>query len=60
MNGFNVGLEEMMEDVFMGLKVTTEEEKNIKNRLHIVSARRADDGVLCVQYDDGQWVRIND
>lgn len=57
MNGFNTGLSEMMEDIFCGLKVTKEEEKNIKNRMHIVSARRDEDGVLSVKYDDGQWIR---
>lgn len=44
------------EDIFCGLKVTKEEEKNIKNRMHIVGARREEDGVLSVKYDNGQWI----
>lgn len=57
MNGFNMGLNEMMEDIFLGLHVTNEEEKKIKNRMHIVKARRDEDGVLSILYDDGKWIR---
>ncbi len=57
MNGFNRGLDEMMEDIFMGLHVTNEEEKKIKNRMHILKARRDEDGVLAILYDDGKWIR---
>lgn len=65
MNGFNTGLDEMMKDIFMGLHVTSEEEKAMRehyersdySRLHILRARRDEDKVLSVLYDDGKWIR---
>lgn len=65
MNGFNTALNEMMDDIFMGINISKEEEnammkhfeKSNYSRMHIVNVRRDEDGVLSVKYDDGMWIR---
>lgn len=63
MNVFNESLNDMMDEIFEPLNITSKEietmQEHYKNskysRLHITRARRDKEGILCVNYDDGKW-----